>query len=166
MPNTPAEPLYGASCFPEFAKYLGGEPSNKKTIDLTAKRHNQYLLVHLYLIPPVLSPATQENLDDESRNRWVLRDNLDRVLSPHHGIKIHDCAYAIPVARGDERDTATAVWQSLMAAGVYPERPNEPSLWRSGDVVYVHYVGWDGMRVLAAAPPSGAGLPDAVDALI
>lgn len=173
MADTPSSTLYGASCLPDLAKYLKCEPTKNQTIDAVAERYNQYVLAHFYLDPVTSAPVLQDTEADvkeayKPQYRLVLRENIHKELLEHKGIKLHDCAYIIPVfPAGSVRETAEAVWVSLMCAGVQPEKPNEPSLWETGDVVYVHYssIG-QGMCVLAAAPVSGCPLPNAVSSLL
>lgn len=148
--SQPPPQQYGASCLPDFAGYLHINPTQQHTIDAAAKLNNQYVLVHMYLVPG----------EENDPNRMILRGGIESEFAELHAIRLHDWAYAIPTSRGSERITAEEVWDHLIYAGA--QNPsNALDAWFTGDVIYVHYVGQDGICVLAATPRTGERLPDA-----
>ena len=147
MPNDPPEPGVGAPCLPHFAGYLNLVLSPNATLDAVAGQNNQYVLVHLYLVPG---------------ERRLFKESIEaELLGTLKGTKLHDLAFAIPCCRGDERGTAQRAWQALLNAGAGVEgEPVGWDAWDAGDVAYIHYLGPDGMCVLAVAPREGRRLPN------
>jgi len=158
MSDEPKEPMYGASCLPGLAKHLCKPLTDKGTLDAVAGLNNQYVVVHLYLVP------------GDATERLDLRVAIEAELANMNATKLHHLAFAVPVSRTDERNTAELVWNRLISAGAGEVRETRSGrekagldAWQDGDVIYVHYMGADGICVLAAAPKSGQRLSQALE---
>ena len=143
--NLPA----GAQCLQGLADHVGKRVTPDGTLDAVPRLNAQYVVVHVYLVP------------GNRTTRLPLRNAILTELRRLNAIPLHDLAYAVPTVHGDERNTAEEVWNALINAGATNEGPRD--LWDDGDVLYVHYVGADGMCVLAGAPWAGQRLPQAAE---
>lgn len=152
MSNVPG-PGVGASCLPGFAAYLPTTVTQRRTIDAAATTNTQYVIVHLYLVP------------GDIMQRRELRNAIRTELGALNAIPLHDLAYAVPTVRSGERATAEDAWDRLLNAGALATGEAQYDGWLQGDVVYVHYLGIDGMSVLAAeVRRDGQRLPVAPEA--
>lgn len=137
----------GASCLSGFAAHLRAEISPTGTIDARAGLNEQYVVVHIYLIP-----------GDTSR-RLPFRNSIATELAKVNAIQLHDLAYAVPSWQTGGREVAEQVWMQLIFAGAQGGEHGRDA-WQQGDVVYVHYATADGMCVLAGSPGEGQRLPN------
>lgn len=140
-------PNVGASCLPAFAEYLAAPEAN--TLNKEAAANNQYVVVHMYLVPG----------DAQDERRAALRNEIAAHLSTLNAIRLHMDAFAVPCVRRDEVSTADLAWQHLLYAGAKAAINNRSSAWEPGDVVYVHYASHDGLHAMAATPSGGQPLP-------
>jgi hypothetical protein len=154
MPNghdPPSDP-FGASCLPGLAQHLNESVTSTGTLDAAARLNNQYVVVHLYLVP------------GDVMQRREMRTAIAAELASLHAIQLHDLAFAIPTSHGSEEMTAEETWNALMLAGARSTGEAAHDGWERGDIAYVHYLGTDGMCVLAAGiSRSGMRLPQAIE---
>lgn len=147
-PLPPHAPNLGASGLEVFADYVKTDPV-KDALSKEAEPNSQYVVVHMYLVPG----------DANDVRRQVLRNCIVAELAELHAIRLHTDAFAVPCVRTDEGPTARMAWHKLLFAGSRAAANNRSSAWMTGDVVYLHYAGDNGMHATASRPGESQPLP-------